>query len=47
MINLFTSDTFKCKSGGITTERGKVHDFSIIFNGDKNIGKNIVEYLKK
>lgn len=36
MINLFTSDTFKCKSGGITTERGKVHDFSIIFNGDKN-----------
>ena len=36
MINLFTSDTFKCKSGGITTERGKVHDFPIIFNGDKN-----------
>ena len=34
--NLFTSDTFKCKSGGITTEREKVHDFSIIFNGDKN-----------
>ena len=36
MINLFTSDVFKCKSGGITTERGQIHDFSIIFNGDKN-----------
>ena len=44
MINLFTSDAFKCKSGGITTERGKVHDFSILYNIEDQKLKYSVSY---